>query len=315
MTPLARFPRSKPPVSPATGTSRSTPLPWATQRQWAKEKLDQEALREVAAATNGGFFLAMNHDELVGIYDQLDQIETRDIKTVTHRPRPRPVPLAGGCRAGPVASGTTRKSRFATGVCPNVKIPRATEGQRSHLRVGDHLTMNGLGDFHFIRPLWLLLLPAVVGLWWIAISTSDALRGWRLIMDAELLAAMTVGRDRPQRIQHILPLVGWILAVIAIAGPTWRPEPSPFADDPAPVMILLRAGESMNRTDLAPSRMERARLKVADFAKLRKGQPMGLIAYAGSAHLVLPPTRDTSIVADMAAEISPDLMPAPGRQS
>jgi Ca-activated chloride channel family protein len=58
--------------------------------------------------------------------------------------------------------------------------------------------------------------------------------------------------------------------------------------------------------------MERARLKIADLAKAREGQPLGLVAYAGSAHLVLPPTIDTSVVAEMAAEISPDIMPRPG---
>ena len=61
-----------------------------------------------------------------------------------------------------------------------------------------------------------------------------------------------------------------------------------------------------------PSRMERARLKIADFAAERKGRPLGLIAYSGSAHLVLPPTRDTSVVAAMAAEIGPAVMPRPG---
>jgi Ca-activated chloride channel family protein len=58
--------------------------------------------------------------------------------------------------------------------------------------------------------------------------------------------------------------------------------------------------------------MERARLKIADFAAERRGQPLGLIAYSGSAHLVLPPTRDTSVVAGMAAEIGPAVMPRPG---
>ena len=55
-----------------------------------------------------------------------------------------------------------------------------------------------------------------------------------------------------------------------------------------------------------------ARLKIADFAAERTGQPLGLVAYAGSAHLVLPPTRDTSVVATMAAEISPAIMPKRG---
>jgi Ca-activated chloride channel family protein len=75
---------------------------------------------------------------------------------------------------------------------------------------------------------------------------------------------------------------------------------------------LLKADISMDQPDPAPSRLERARLKIADLAEARKGLPLGLIAYAGSAHIVLPPTRDTTIVARTAAEISPDIMPAPG---
>jgi Ca-activated chloride channel family protein len=147
-------------------------------------------------------------------------------------------------------------------------------------------------------------------------------------MDPELLAAMTVGRIGNPSYENASVcgrnatasydwrssglLAGWLIAVVAIAGPTWRPEPSPFADDPVPVMLALKADETMDLSDLAPSRMERARLKIADFADERKGQPLGLIAYAGSAHLVLPPTRDTSVVATMASEISPAIMPERG---
>jgi len=52
-----------------------------------EEALDEPALRAVAQATGGDFFLAMNRGELTGIYDRLDQIETREVKTVSHRPR------------------------------------------------------------------------------------------------------------------------------------------------------------------------------------------------------------------------------------
>jgi Ca-activated chloride channel family protein len=123
---------------------------------------------------------------------------------------------------------------------------------------------------------------------------------------------MTMGGDTQNRWRGMGILAAWLIGVIAVAGPTWRPEPSPFADDPVPVMLVLRAGESMEQSDLLPTRMERARLKVADFAAARKGQPLGLVTYAGSSHLVLPPTRDTAVVATMAAEISPEIMPKPG---
>lgn len=52
-----------------------------------EEKLDEQALRDVAAATGGSYFFANDRDELDQIYDELDQIETREVKTVSHRPR------------------------------------------------------------------------------------------------------------------------------------------------------------------------------------------------------------------------------------
>ena len=185
--------------------------------------------------------------------------------------------------------------------------------------------MNPLRDFHFLRPAWLLLVPLAVAIWWFVRKAQDPLRGWREVIEPDLLDAMTVGRNaiaspnnstsagrNAVASYYLLPLTAWLLAIIGIAGPAWRPEPSPFADDPVPVMLVLRAGETMDLTDLVPSRMERARLKVTDFAAERKGQPLGLIAYAGTSHLVLPPTRDTAVVSAMAAEISPAIMPQPG---
>ena len=172
--------------------------------------------------------------------------------------------------------------------------------------------MSLLGDFHFIRPLWLLLAPVSAWLWWRQRRAQDPLRGWRAVMDEELLDALKVGEDSRGKWRDAGLLATWLIGIIAVAGPTWKPEPSPFADDPVPVMLVLKANETMELSDLTPSRMERARLKVTDFANERKGQPLGLIAYAGSSHLVLPPTRDTSVVASMAAEISSAVMPQAG---
>lgn len=167
-------------------------------------------------------------------------------------------------------------------------------------------------NFHFIRPAALLLLPLVLGVWWLWKRRSDPLNGWRQQIDPELLAALVVGRNATTRTAVRLQLACWLIAGIAVAGPTWRLEPSPFADDATPLMILLKADISMDVADPAPSRLERARLEIADLAAARAGQPLGLIAYAGSAHLVLPPTRDTKAVVQMAREVSSEVMPKPG---
>jgi len=53
-----------------------------------ENRIDEEALRNVAQTTpDGDFFRALNRDELAGIYQRLDEIETREVNTVSHRPR------------------------------------------------------------------------------------------------------------------------------------------------------------------------------------------------------------------------------------
>ena len=171
--------------------------------------------------------------------------------------------------------------------------------------------MSVFQDFHFLRPYWLLLILAAIIVWWLLRKLNDPLRGWRNLIEPELLRALTVGSQNKMYPSVILGTI-WILGVLAIAGPTWHAAKSPFADNPIPVMVVMSADESLNTTDLSPSRLERARLKVVDIATAKRGQPLGLIAYAGTPHLVLPPTRDTSIVSKMAVELAPEIMPKKG---
>jgi Ca-activated chloride channel family protein len=52
-----------------------------------EDKLDQAALQDVAAVTGGGYYRALDRDQLAGIYNRLDAIEARKIDTVTFRPK------------------------------------------------------------------------------------------------------------------------------------------------------------------------------------------------------------------------------------
>ena len=52
-----------------------------------EDKLDAEALRAVAQATGGQYFFAADRTSLEGIYGTLDQVETRQVETISHRPR------------------------------------------------------------------------------------------------------------------------------------------------------------------------------------------------------------------------------------
>ena len=52
-----------------------------------EDKLDEETLKEVARVAHGSYFFAGDRQQLEQIYQELDQIETREVKTVSHRPR------------------------------------------------------------------------------------------------------------------------------------------------------------------------------------------------------------------------------------
>ena len=170
-----------------------------------------------------------------------------------------------------------------------------------------------LAPFHFERPLWLLALLPAIALWLLDRRSSDALLTWRRVIDPALLAHLVVGEDRRAIATPANALlVGWILTAIAVAGPTWQREPSPFTDAKPAVAVVLKVTASMLEQDLAPTRLDRGRQKLADILAAREGAATGLIAYSGSAHLVLPPTPDSEVVLNLAGSLSPEIMPRDG---
>lgn len=173
--------------------------------------------------------------------------------------------------------------------------------------------MNGLADLHFLRPLWLLaLLPALLLVLVLWRRRGDV--AWRNVIAPHLLQHLLAGDGAPEgrlRPIHLLAAF-WLLAVIAAAGPAWERESAPFAEQRTPLVIVLFLGESMLAEDIQPTRLERATHKIRDLVALRPGARTALIAYAGSAHLVMPFTTDARLIEEFAGELSPGLMPRPG---
>lgn len=167
--------------------------------------------------------------------------------------------------------------------------------------------------FHFLRPGWLALLPAILLLWW-GVRRSHRTRG--LSADAiapHLRAALTVGRQSRTRLKPIDGVALTLaLAALGAAGPTWSRVPDPFAAQAAPAVVVLAVTPSMEETDIAPTRLERAKQKIRDFLDLRAGARTALVAYAGSAHVVLPMTEDPGVMVPYLAGLSPEIMPSEG---
>ena len=168
-------------------------------------------------------------------------------------------------------------------------------------------------QFHFLRPAWLLAVVPAAGLTWLLWRHEDVSRSARGMVAQHLIKHLVVGQDRRARVRPstVLPVV-WLLTVLALAGPTWRREPSPFGSEQAALVVVLEATPTMLAQDVAPSRLERARHKLHDLVALRPGARTALVAYSGSAHLVVPLTTDGGLVEQMAAAITPSIMPREG---
>ncbi len=170
-----------------------------------------------------------------------------------------------------------------------------------------------MGDFHFLRPWWLAALVPVLLTAWAIRRASDAQAPWRGLVAPYLLpylvqGAKAQGRNGP----WWLLLALWSTAVFVLAGPSWKREPSPFADDTAALAIVIRVAPSMTTEDLPPNRLARSVQKVHDLLALRGDAKTALVAYAGTAHLVMPPTADAEIIDTFAAALDPEIMPAEG---
>lgn len=169
-------------------------------------------------------------------------------------------------------------------------------------------------SFHLLRPLWLLALIPLAIVFAVLLRRRSAGAQWGSVIAPHLLTHLIV---RPQRGRHIDPLYlvagALTLGIVALSGPTWRRELPPFVEDKAPLMIALAVGSSMSGTDVAPSRLERAKQKISDLLAARAGARTGLVAYAGTAHLVMPPTDDRSVIAPFLAALAPGLMPTDGK--
>lgn len=170
-----------------------------------------------------------------------------------------------------------------------------------------------IADFHFLRPWWLAALIPVAFLTWAIWKRQDAAQTWNGIVAPHLLPFLLQGGNRPARFTplHLLAL-GWLVAVLAIAGPTWRRERSPFAENTAALAIVVKVSPSMKTEDVQPSRLARATQKIHDLLQQRAGAKTSLIAYSGSAHVVMPATSDDGIIDTFAHALDPKIMPKEG---
>jgi len=167
---------------------------------------------------------------------------------------------------------------------------------------------------HFIRPLWLLLLPVavIIPLLWRRLRRPSG--DWGKICDKHLLRWLSVGNAAAKRSRVGPWLAGlvWLVAAFALAGPSWQKLPdSSFTSRDARVLVL-DLSLSMLAEDLKPNRLTQARFRLSDMLDESLEGQTGLVSFAGDAFVVSPLTSDTNTIRNMLPALRPDVIPVAG---
>lgn len=172
-----------------------------------------------------------------------------------------------------------------------------------------------LQALHLLRPEWLwalLLLPLLAWSWWRRRRRRDI---WRRTVDPHLLPHLLARGDAKGSAGLLLGALGYALAVLALAGPSWRQEQQPLWQARTPLVIALDLSAQIDARDLPPSRLLQARAKLARLLHERAGGEVALVAYAGEPYTVAPLTDDAANVGLFLDALSPQVMPVAGQRT
>lgn len=169
-------------------------------------------------------------------------------------------------------------------------------------------------SLHLLRPHWLWALLALPALWalWRMRQRNDNV--WKGVVDAHLLPHLLEYGGRAVRGAVWMGALGYVIAILALAGPSWRQGEQPLWQSHSPLVIALDLSSSIAASDLPPSRLLQARAKLATLLRERAGGQVALVAYAGEAFTVAPLTDDAANVALFLDALEPDVMPVDGQQ-
>ena len=149
------------------------------------------------------------------------------------------------------------------------------------------MTLSGFEHVWFF--LFLLVVLGLIGLY-IVVQLA---RQRRMLRFANMELLESVAPKRPSRWRHlpaILLVLSLLLFTVAMAGPTHDVR---IPRNRAVVMLVIDVSQSMRATDVSPSRLAAAQEAAKQFAEqLTPGINLGLIAYAGTATVLVSPTTN-----------------------
>jgi Ca-activated chloride channel homolog len=148
-------------------------------------------------------------------------------------------------------------------------------------------------QFESKHLLWLLLVipPAMILFFWWATRQKEKLLAQ--FIQTRLLAALTVGISPARRkIRFALLIFAVAFLIVALARPQYGFDLQKIEQRGLDIVVAIDTSKSMLTADIAPNRLERAKLAALELMQDAKADRLGLVAFAGDAFLECPLTAD-----------------------
>ena len=108
----------------------------------------------------------------------------------------------------------------------------------------------------------------------------------------------------------------WLLALtmvmIALARPQWGSEVREIEQEGLQVMVALDVSQSMLAQDIKPTRLDRAKLEIADLTERLDGDEIGLVLFSGASFVQVPLTSDYLTALNYLDSAEPSVISRPG---
>jgi Ca-activated chloride channel family protein len=145
------------------------------------------------------------------------------------------------------------------------------------------------GESQWLNALWGIIVLALIVLFFSSMKKSAL----RRFIDISLHESITGKRIAWTGVLRFLFMSSAIIAiVIGLARPQSDPREVEIESKGRDVVFLLDVSRSMLARDVAPNRLERAKLWINDLVDELHGDRVGLVAFAGSSTVVSPLTTD-----------------------
>jgi len=169
---------------------------------------------------------------------------------------------------------------------------------------------------HWLHPWWLLLLPLLGWLLWRLWHRQKRVGRWQMILPSAFHSVLlSGGSGRESKLPWIALGFGWLLALLALLGPSWQRVEQTSQKPVDPLVVLLELTPEMLAADSPPSRLEQARRKLLDLLQARSDSQTAIIVYAGSAHTLVPLSDDLGTSKNLLDAIKPSIMPEAGQRA